>query len=638
MPHITFPLADLRALARAPDLDLDRLDALAPLVKGELKRRHSSEAEVKVELQDTNRPDTWCVEGLARQLRTRAAGGAAPYPCFEAPPAGAIEVDASVQGVRPYVAGFLASGWAVDEAGLQAFIAVQETLSTHYGRRRKAVAIGIYDGARLALPVRYEAVGLDDAARGFVPLRPAGDPAQVKDGAGRPIPAGRWAERWTPRQVLEDHPTGREHRAALGDAQVAPLLTDAAGEVLSFPPILNSDGLGRVVPGMSTLFVEVTGPGLDMVLLAANILAVNLADRGAEIRPLVTRYPFDTPRGREVRCPHPLADRRAVTLRLGEVRRLLGEPDLAPDELTRWLRAFGVDVAPAQEPSAGASEGPAFVVTAPPWRLDYLHEVDAIEDFAVARGYEALTPLMPEDFTVGRLDPRTAFADLARERMLGLGFEEAIGNVLTSPEEVRHRMRLDEATTPPGARGLGAAGDLHGGPLVAIDNVMNRNYAVVRDWLVPTLLEVERRSTGAVYPHRVFEAGEVAVWDAAAEHRARSTARLAAVVAHERAGFSELHGALDALLGSWGLAFEGPGAAPPGPRARGRYALEQTAHPSFIEGRATRVRARLGADGPEVALGVLGEVHPEVLERWGVVFPVAAFELDLEALRALVGA
>lgn len=603
MPHITFPMADLRALAGEPALSLDDLDRLSTLVKGELKRRHSSEAEAKVELQDTNRPDTWCVEGIARAIRQRRRGQPDAYPCFQddAAPAGTIEVDASVERVRPFVAGFVARGWAVDEAGLLAFISAQEVLSRNFGRQRKSVAIGIYDAARIAWPVRYLAAPLEAREHAFVPLTPP-NPGDVRDGAGRPIPAARWAERWTPGEVLRDHPTGREFAAAhRGDR--APLLVDAAGEVLSFPPIINSQGLGRVVAGMSELFVEVTGTTLDQVLLTANVLAANLADRGARIEPVRTVYPFDTPRGPEVQAPHPLEDRRSIELEAAEARRLLGEPDLAADEVARWLAAFGLDV---------ARQGERLRVTTPAYRVDYLHAVDAIEDFAIARGYEALSPLMPEEFTVGALAPMTLFADLARERMLGLGYEEAIGNLLTSVDEVRQKMNLGE-------RPEDAFGALHGGPLVRIQNVMNRNYAVVRDWVVPTLLEVERRSTGAVYPHRVFEAGEVAAWDASQNLASRTEQRLAALLVHDKAGFSELQGVLDQLLRSFGLAF-GEG-----------YQLLVRAHPSFIPGRATAIVAR-GAE-----LGVLGEVHPEVLTRWGLYSPAVAFEVRLDALREVVG-
>ncbi|MCO5168432.1 MAG: phenylalanine--tRNA ligase subunit beta [Planctomycetes bacterium] len=604
MPHITFPMADLRALAGEASLSLDDLDRLSALVKGELKRRHSTPDEAKVELQDTNRPDTWCVEGIARAIRQRRRGRPDTYPCFagDAAPAGTIEVDPSVEQVRPFVAGFVARGWTVDEPGLLAFISAQEVLSRNFGRQRKSVAIGIYDAARITWPVRYLAAPLEAKEHAFVPLTPP-NPGDARDGAGRPIDAARWGRPWTPAEVLRDHPTGREFAAALQGADRAPLLVDARGEVLSFPPIINSQGLGRVVAGMSELFVEVTGTTLDQVLLAANVLAANLADRGARIEPVRTIYPFDTPRGPEVQAPHPLEDRRSIEVEAAEVRRLLGEPDLAADEVARWLDAFGLEV---------ARQGERLRVTTPAYRVDYLHAVDAIEDFAISRGYDRLAPLMPEEFTVGALAPMTVFADVARERMLGLGYEEAIGNLLTSVEEVRARMNLGEGAED-------GFGPLHGGALVRIQNVMNRNYAVVRDWVVPTLLEVERRSTGAVYPHRVFEAGEVAVWDASQNLASRTEQRLAALLVHDRAGFSELQGVLDQLLRSFGLAF-GEG-----------YQLVVREHPSFIPGRATAIVAR-GAE-----LGVLGEVHPEVLTRWGLYSPAVAFEVRLDALREVVG-
>ena len=130
MPHITFPLSDLEALSGASGLDLDQVGELVKLVKGELKHRHSTPEEVKVELQDTNRPDTWCVEGIARQVRQHRTGERGSYPFFEGGQEAtrAIEVDASVSSLRPCVAGCLATGYSVDDPGLKAFISAQEVL------------------------------------------------------------------------------------------------------------------------------------------------------------------------------------------------------------------------------------------------------------------------------------------------------------------------------------------------------------------------------------------------------------------------------------------------------------------------------------------------------------------------------
>ena len=259
------------------------------------------------------------------------------------------------------------------------------------------------------------------------------------------IPAARWDEAWTPAQILRDHPTGREYAAALEDPSRAPILVDAQDQVLSFPPIINSAGLGRVTVGMSELFVEVTGDGLDQVLLAANILAANLHDRGAQIQPVLTQYPFDTPRGREVQSPHPLADRRTVTVPVAEFGRLLGL-DLEIDRITSSLHAFGLSVKQVSILKLGSGDGdkPGLRVTAPAFRADYLHAVDAIEDCAISYGYDVFEPLLPESFTVGGLAPDTAFADLARDLAIGCGFDEGIGNLLTSVEKLREQMCVSE--------------------------------------------------------------------------------------------------------------------------------------------------------------------------------------------------
>jgi len=586
MPTIDISRADLCALIRA-NLSVDEIEKHLQLVKGELKRRASNLPEqLRVELQDTNRPDTWCVEGVARQIRQwlqkspwrrdygflEGHDGSLEKPRGVSP--ATIEVDPSVTRVRPFVAAFTASGWKITDHGLESFIQAQETLSRNFGRKRATVAIGIYDGSRIQWPVRYEAVALDDRKRAFVPLE---------------------SERaMTPREILRDHPTGREFAAALPKGGPAPILVDATGEVLSFPPIINSNTLGRVTVGMDDLFVEVTGTNLDHVLLTANILAANLRDRGATIRSVTTRYPAPTKRGTEVTSPHSLPENRVLELSLADFRRMLGEPSLAEEEVLAALEGFGLEASAA---------GGAFTVEAPPYRMDYHHAVDAVEDFALSRGYEHFAPLMPEEFTVGRLDAKTDLADKARDRMIGYGFEEAICTILTEERILREAMHA-ECEPVSGTKDT-----------VRIANVMNASYSTLRDWILPSLLEVEQRSAGAVYPHRIFEAGEVAVSDPKAPLVSRTEQRLGALVTHETASFSEAQGYLHLLLTHLGMGKT--------------YKLEAFEHGSFLPGRAVRVTI----DGRVV--GVLGELHPEVLDGakgFKLRAPCAGFEVVLGAL------
>jgi phenylalanyl-tRNA synthetase beta chain len=193
---------------------------------------------------------------------------------------------------------------------------------------------------------------------------------------------------------------------------------------------------------------------------------------------------------------------------------------------------------------------------------------------------------------VGRLHPIEELSQTVRERMVGLGFQELATPVLT------HREKLVERMT----RG--------GEDLVEIQNPMTENYAVVRNSLLPTLLEVEQRSYRAAYPHRLFECGETACQVPGTVMGTQTRQMLGALVAHAEAGFAEAHACLDALLLGMEL----------------RYRLRSRDRAGLLEGRSGAI---LVAD---VEVGWIGEVHPEVLDLWGIKVPCAAFELDLSTL------
>ncbi|HWN82451.1 MAG TPA: phenylalanine--tRNA ligase subunit beta, partial [Candidatus Udaeobacter sp.] len=475
-----------------------------------------------------------------------------------------IHVDPNLQTIRPFVAGFLARGAPLSDAGLKSLIQSQEKLAENFGRKRRAVAIGAYRAAQIQFPIAYRAG--DPARDRYVPL-----------GHAAAIPLA---------QVLTEHPKGQEYGHLLKGFARYPLLVDAAGEVLSMPPIVNSQGLGAVVAGDRELFVEVTGPDLRALLLALNIAAVDLADRGWTIEPVTVVYPYDTPFGRRVRTPHDFSS--PVSIGRDLVGQLLGE-SLSDAEITAGLERSGYR-------AIAVPAGAPITVTPPAYRDDLLHPVDVIEDVAIAHGYDRFTPILPAEFTVGRLSREQLLARRLTELMLGAGYQEAISNILTARELVVDRMGRTDG----------------GANLVEIENVMSANFAVLRDAIVPSLLAVEAVSSKALYPHRIFEVGECATRDSSRNLGSRTLLLLGALVAHAEATFSEQHGVLDTLLYYLGL----------------DYTLEPIEHPSCLPGRAGRIRIA-GHDA-----GWIGELAPSCLERWGMGVPASAFELDLAMLLA----
>jgi len=531
-----------------------------PLVKGEVKDGSSETGEVRVELQDTNRPDLWCVEGIARQIRSVLTGSLTPYTFFSTRGRAKrrIQVMPGIENVRPYVAACASLGFPMTPEGIEQCIQTQEKLADVFGRKRETVSIGLYRLPSIAFPVTYGLVKPDEVR--FTPLG--------------------FDEKMTPHEVLTLHPKGLEYGGIVAGCERLPLLWDVDGQVLSFPPIINSRELGEVQIGDTDLLVEVTGTDLSMVILALNIFASNLADRGAMIEPIDIVYPYETAMGKTVKTPLDMGNGQRVPLHA--IEQALGMP-LDVEAIQTALTSYGYQVKATRQ---------SVSVKLPPFRNDLMHVMDVAEDVAITRGYDSFSPIMPQTFTVGSLTEQEQLSDRLRDLLVGFGFQEMFSNILASRQEFVERMRLTNTEHE---------------SLVEVANVMSLSYACLRPSILPCLLRVEALSPRVFYPHLLFEVGEVARVDLKADVGSRTVLSLAAISAHPGANFSEMHSYLDLLM--YYMVWP--------------YDLEPVAHPSFLDGRVGRIRSR----GQMV--GYIGEFHPEVLEAWQIDMPTSGFEFEI---------
>ncbi|MEO6203470.1 MAG: phenylalanine--tRNA ligase subunit beta [Nitrospirales bacterium] len=531
-----------------------------PYVKGEVKDVSQDTGEVRVELQDTNRPDLWCVEGIARQIRSVLNKGMPPY-AFFSDKKGAkrrIQVAQGMETVRPYVAACVSLGYAMTAEGLDQCIQTQEKLADAYGRKRETVSIGLYRYSSISFPVTYGLVKPDEIR--FTPLG--------------------FEEKMTPHEILTVHPKGLEYGSILAGCDRLPLLWDSDGQVLSFPPIINSRELGEVQLGDTDLFVEVTGTDLSMVVLALNIFACNLADRGATIESVDITYPYETEFGTTIKTP--LSMNQSKRISLEAIEQALGMP-LGSEAIQEALASYGYLVKTTRQTVS---------VTLPAFRNDFMHVMDVAEDVAITRGYDSFSPIMPQTFTVGSLSVEEQTSDRIRDLLVGFGFQEIFSNIMASHQELVDRMRIAETEYA---------------QLVEVDNVMSQTYACLRPSILPCLLRVEAQSPRAFYPHLLFEVGETAQLDLEANVGSRTTLSIAAISANSGANFSEIHSYLDLLM--YYMVWP--------------YELEPVTHPSFLEGRVGRIRCN------GHAVGYLGEFHPEVLEAWQIDMPTSGFEFEI---------
>ncbi len=554
-----------------------QLEELFPCAKAELDEPADADGIMKVELNDTNRPDLWSTAGLARQLRLYRGGDHPRYTFFSDSTVTResgdrrIMVDPAVKAIRPWVVGFVMTGPPISEAVLKDLIQTQEKLTWNYGRKRRSIAMGLYRADLIQWPVHYR--GVDPDATRFVPLQ--------------------MDRELSMRQILTEHPKGQEYGHIVADLPLFPLLTDDRGDVLSFPPVINSAGLGAVQEGDTTLFVELTGSDLDSLLHAASIVACDVSDAGYTVEPVRVEYPEQTPYGKAITVPYYFQKPQSVAVTL--VNRLLGV-DLPASQMVDALKRMGI-TATEVTPAGGEK---AILIRVPEYRNDFLHAVDVLEDVMIGRGMDSFEPEMPRDFTVGRLTELEQYRRRLRDLMVGLGFQEMIFNYLGSGRDYLDRMYPPEAREDAYSRA------------VQIANPMSENYEFVRPSVIASLMNAESVSAHAAYPHHVFAIGKVAERYEKDPSGTRTLTNLGFLSADRDEDFNIINSRISAILFHLGC----------------EYTLRETRDPRFIAGRAAEITL---AGGKAVA-GVFGEVHPGTLERWGVQVPCTAGELNLEEL------
>ncbi|MCL2879934.1 MAG: phenylalanine--tRNA ligase subunit beta, partial [Treponema sp.] len=400
----------------------DEFEKILSCAKAELdadsdKNIPASERILKIELNDTNRPDLWGSAGLARQLKVFCGGSIPSYPFFSSPGAEKstgfkVLVEKSVSKVRPFLSGFTATGKKVTDPMLRDLIQTQEKLAWNFGRKRRSVSMGIYRSGIMKWPIIYK--GVDPDSVSFVPLQ--------------------WDKPLTLREILKQHPKGKEYAFIQEHESIHPLLVDSQNKVLSYPPIINSADLGAVEVGDSDLFIELTGTDMASVVLAASIVACDMADNGFTINPVEVQYESDTPFGKKITTPYYFQN--PVFCSLGRVEKFLGQK-LNADDCLAALKKMGVKAERAVDTERDDNKKTEGVIAWPPeYRNDYLHAADVAEDIMIGYGLDLFKPERPRDFTIGRLLPLTRFSRLVKEIMTGLGYQEMIFNYLGSRRDL----------------------------------------------------------------------------------------------------------------------------------------------------------------------------------------------------------
>jgi phenylalanyl-tRNA synthetase beta chain len=561
MPTIDVDYVELERLLNV-DLngDMAKLDEILAFIKGEVKLYNQREGTVSIEMKDTNRPDLWSVEGLSRALRgyLNQQTGLKQYAAGES--ICEVNVDAKLFGIRPFICCSVIKGVHLSDSVIRGIMHMQDKLDGTFGRNRQKTSIGIYNFDLIKPPIRYVAVKPSDVC--FVPL-----------GFTEPMDLD---------EILDHHPKGIEYGGIVRKSPLYPMLFDSDGKVLSFPPIINSNDLGKITEESRNLLVEVTGTLHKTVLNTLNLVTCALIDRGGKAYSATVHYPENSGYS-ECKVVTPNFQNSTVPLSVEYTNRLLGLK-LSAKKIGELLSTAGLGV--------GKFEADSVEALVPCYRTDVMHQVDLIEDVAIAYGYNNIEPKWRELPTTGRSKADQRLIDIARDLMVGLGYQEVLNNTLTNQENLFDKMLVSRQQ------------------LVEISNPKLVTMTCLRSWLLPSIIEFLSNNKSAEFPQKIFELGKVTLLDEASETRVRDESWLSAASLHASSGFSEIKSVLDSFFGNFGVEWQ----------------IQETAHPSFIEGRVGKVLVNSGE------IGFVGEISPAVLEAWKLENPVSAFEVNLQRI------
>ncbi|MBD3390291.1 phenylalanine--tRNA ligase subunit beta [Candidatus Micrarchaeota archaeon] len=482
------------------------------------------EGEVVVEI-TPNRPDLFCIEGIARAVIAYYDKKIPEYTSEKSEYS--MEVSKETRKVRPEVSAAVVKDLEIDEGLLEDLMQMQEKLHQTIGRKRKKVAVGIHNLDNISGKLEYVIA----TGEKMVPL-------ETEEEMGI-------------REVLKKHPKGRAYSHLVPEGK-AVLIKDEKG-VVSFPPVINSERT-RVTEKTRNLLIEATGTSRETVRKTVNIIATALAERGGKL--FQVKIDGET---------HPDFTEKKIPVNMEKAGAVLGI-GLDMESGKACLQKMGVVV----------EEEHALV---PPYRADIISFTDIIEDIAIGYGYENLEPTLPQLTTTGKENRKL---EPLHDAMTGMEFLEVKNYFLTNPK------KLWKVGKDKGA--------------VAIENSASEEFTHLRTTLISGVMECFATNKMKGLPQKIYECGKI--------YKEGEKESLCFAIIEDGASLTTLQPFLQTLARWIGKKLE----------------LKAGEGTCFIEGRC----AEVFLDGKRA--GIIGSVHPEILKRYGLEYPVAVCELDVRKL------
>ena len=414
----------------------------------------SKEIVYKLEVA-ANRYDLLCLEGFSQAIKSYLGISPIPKLSIKNQRADGLEkiiVKQETQAVRPFVVAAVLRNIKFDLQSYNSFIDLQDKLHQNICRRRTLCSMGTHDYDKIQGPITYEARAPKDIVFRALKQTEEMDAAQLFE-------------------VLKKDQKLKKYLHIIEDKPKFPVFYDAKGQVLSLPPIINSDAT-KISIDTKNVFIEMTGTDLHKLEVCLAVLAgqfsshcqgdsqftieqveIHHEDNGkVEVFPNLTNHQFDV-------------ELKSINTTLGL--------DLNIQQVRECAEKMGLIFKGTKE------EDKKIVIEVPPTRTDVIHECDIAEDIGIAYGYNNIPRVFPPTNTVGKQIPIHKFGDLIRAELAQAGYIESLTMSLLSIKESYEYLRRP----------------FNENEAVQIANPKTIEFEIVRTSLIPGLLKVLQSNT-----------------------------------------------------------------------------------------------------------------------------------------------
>jgi phenylalanyl-tRNA synthetase beta chain len=454
-----------------------------------------------------------------------------------------ISVKPEVSKIRPFVTGIIAKNGKIDDKTIKQFMTMQEDLHFGMGRKRKKSSIGIHDLDKISFPLVYTTTNRNHK---FTPLNSENTQSIS--------------------EIIQDTDVGKDYGPILGNSSKVPIILDSNQQTVSFPPIINA-AITTVTTKTKNLFVEVTGINKDDAEDMLSVVATILQKAG---------FALETVQISGAKNSTPKLAQKKITVSPMLINQMLGL-NLNTLKIISSLKKSRLDA---------SVKGKNIICTIPAYRFDIFGPMDLVEETALGYGIQNLEPILSTSQTLGQINPISSQLKSLSQTMIGLGYLEALNSSLTSK-----RVLYDMTNT-------------NTSKMISVLDSKSLEHTILRDTILPGLLENLSKNIHESYPQKMFETGTIfSIGDPISEEVSFSS-----ISAHKDANFTEIKSILQsALKTGFGIKIE----------------TKTTTHPIFEDGHCATVILN------GKSIGVIGKINSKIIENYKIRVPVVCFEISL---------